>query len=447
VAGFGFILDVLRKRRQFRTREYWSRQRLDDHLRDSLQSLRRYAYDNSRFYQQFHKGLYDAPLEELPVVTKAMMMDRLDELVTDRDIRLQDIKAYMEDEQRPERFLGRYVINATSGSGGQMGVSIFSNSEWATLMASAFARTPLKLSFTHRNKTAQVASTTAFHMSTQGGSTFRSLFMPIMMLPATEPLTSMLEKLNKWQPDTLVLYASIGRILADEQLAGHLSIAPHTVMSGSEVLTDETRRHMVQAWGDRIYNNYAATEGVAAIECEEHRGMHVMEDLAIVENVDRNNRPVPAGVYGDKLLVTILFKYIQPLIRYEIEDRVRFTDELCSCGRPFRLIDSIQGRVQEILSFSSASGGSVSVHPLVFHNIMDTLPVSGWQVVQEVDGLHILLAGVRGVIDDKRLESLLREALASQGAVVPHVEIQRIPSIPQTITGKTSLVKSNVACG
>jgi putative adenylate-forming enzyme len=438
------MLGVLGRRRQFLAREYWSRQRLDDYLADSLQSLRRYVYDNSPFYQQFHRGLYDAPLEELPVLTKSMMMDHFDEVVTDRDIHLQDIRPYMADQHRDERFLGRYVINATSGSSGQMAVSIFSNSEWATLMASAFARTPLKLSFIHRIKTAQVASTTTFHMSTQGGSTFRNLFIPILMLPASEPLPSMVEKLNKWQPDTLVLYASIGRILADEQLSGRLKIAPRIVMSGSEVLTEETRRCMVQAWGDRIYNNYAATEGVAAIECEQHRGMHVMEDLAIMENVDRNNRPVPAGFYGDKLLVTVLFKYTQPLIRYEIEDSVRFTDEACPCGRPFRLIDSIQGRVQEILSLSSASSGSVYVHPLVFHNIMDTLPVSGWQVVQEVNGLHILLAGIRGVIDDKRLESLVQQALVSQGAVLPRVEVQRILSIPQTIAGKTPLVKSNL---
>ena len=447
MAGVGFMLDVLRKRHQFRAREHWSRQRLDDYVRDSVQSLRQHAYVNSPFYQQFHKGLYDAPLENLPVLRKSVMMDHFDELVTDREIRLEEIMAYMKDQERPERFLGRYVINATSGSSGRLGVSIFSGNEWATLMASAFARTPLNLSFTRRIKTAQVASTTTFHMSTQGGSTFRNLFMPILMLPASEPLASMVQKLNTWKPDTLVLYASIGRILADEQLAGRLKIAPRTVMSGSEVLTEETRHRMIQAWGDGIYNNYAATEGVAAIECEQHRGLHVMEDLALVENVDTNNRSVPAGVYGDKLLVTVLFKYTQPLIRYEIEDSVRFTDEPCPCGQPFKLITSIQGRVQEVLSFPGVSGGIVHVHPLVFHNIMDTLPVSGWQVVQEVDGLHILLAGTSGAIDDGQFERLVQQALASQGAVVLNIQVEYVLSIPQTIAGKTPLVKSNLPRG
>ena len=204
----------------------------------------------------------------------------------------------------------------------------------------------------------------------------------------------------------------------------------------------------MDAWGDRIYNNYAATEGLAAIECEEHRGMHVMEDLAIVENVDRNYRQVPPGVYGDKLLVTVLFKYTQPLIRYEIEDSVRFADSACSCGRPFKLIDSIQGRLQEVLRLPAVSlNHYVSVHPLIFHNIMDTLPVSGWQVVQEVDGLHILLAGMHGTIVDDQIKSLVQQALASRGAAVPHVEIEHVLSIPQTIAGKTPLVKSNMPRG
>ncbi len=97
-------------------------------------------------------------------------------------------------------------------------------------------------------------------------------------------------------------------------------------MVGSEVLTEETRRRIVQAWGNQVFNNYAAIEaGGIAIECDQHRGMHVMEDLVIVENVDWNNKPVPPGVFGDKLLVTPLYKRTQPLIRYEIEDSVRFS--------------------------------------------------------------------------------------------------------------------------
>jgi phenylacetate-CoA ligase len=441
-----FMLDVLVKQRQFKAQERWNRQQMEEHQARMLGILRREAYEKSPFYQEFHKGMYDAPLDQLPVLTKAQMMDNFDPLVTDRAVHLEDVKRYMEDQNSNRYFLGRYVINATSGTSGRPAIVLFSRGEWAATMASAFARTPMTLSLIHRTKLAQIASTTTFHMSAQGGTSAQNLLMPSLLLAATEPLDRMVRRLNEWQPDLLIVYASMGRVLAAEQLAGRLAIAPRTVMVGSEVLTAETRRRIVQAWGDRVFDNYAATEaGGIAIECEPHRGMHVMEDLVIVENVDRDNQPVPSGVFGDRLLVTPLYKRTQPLIRYVIEDRVRFSSEPCPCGRPFRLIDAVEGRIQEVLTFPRASGGELAVHPLVFHNILDLLPVSGWQVVQDTDRLRILLAHVHGPVDDRQVESAIRQGLAEQGAVAPTIEVQRLAAITQTVAGKTPLVKSNLS--
>jgi phenylacetate-CoA ligase len=52
---------------------------------------------------------------------------------------------------------------------------------------------------------------------------------------------------------------------------------------------------------------YAATETASiASECTKHR-MHLFEDLGIAEAVDEKNRPVPLGIAGAKVLVTVLF--------------------------------------------------------------------------------------------------------------------------------------------
>lgn len=179
-------------------------------------------------------------------------------------------------------------------------------------------------------------------------------------------------------------------------------------------------------------------------ECSHHKGMHLMEDLSIIEVVDKNNRLVPEGEYGHKLLVTVLGNYTQPLIRYELKDSIRISEEPCSCGRPFKLIDDIQGRVHEVLSFAGINGGDVSIHPILFHNIIDQLPVNGWQMVQESDGLYILLGGVNGQIDEERLVDELKRALAKQNAVIPKIEVKKVAEIPQAASGKTPLVKSNL---
>ncbi len=446
---FQIVLSVLSKMRQFRPRDHWTRQQLESYQADALRSLRDYTYAHSPFYQQFHQGLYDAPLQELPVLTKAIMMEHFDELVTDRTIRLEEVKTHMRTLTGDERFLGRYRVNATSGSSGHPGLFLFNSAEWITVLAS-FARARewggVKLDLTRRVKTATVASTTPFHMSTRVNATAHSWWMPEIRLAASEPLATIVQRLNAWQPEVLIAYASMMRILADEQLAGRLQITPRTVFTSSEVLTEQTRRHIVQAWGELLFNQYAATEsGSLAAECDHHVGMHLMEDLVIFEVVDQDYRPVPPGVYGDKLLISVLFNHTQPLIRYELSDSVRLATNPCPSRRPFALIDEIQGRVEDVLSFPGTAGGVVNVHPLVFSRIMDTIPVSGWQVIQEADGLRVLLSGVRGEFGDEMLADTLRQALAEQGVIAPHVEVQRVESIPKTAAGKAPLIKSNLS--
>ena len=442
------ILSLVAQMRQFHPRDHWTRQQLEAHQADALRSLRDYTYTHSPFYQQFHHGLIAAPLHELPVLTKAMLVEHFDELVTDRAIRLEEVKEHMQNLTGDEHFLGRYWINATSGSSGHPGLFLFNRDEWTTVIAS-FARARewggIKVDPAHRVKTATVASTSPYHMSARVNTTVHSWWMPEIHIAASDPLETIIERLNTWQPEVLIAYASMARILAGEQLAGHLQIRPRAVFTSSEVLTEETRRRIVQAWGERLFNQYAATEcGSLAAECDHHRGMHLMEDLVIVEVVDQDNHPVLPGVYGDKLLITVLFNRTQPLIRYELSDSVRLAVVPCPSGRPFALIDDIQGRVEDVLSFQGVDGGVVNVHPLVFSRIMDILPVNGWQVVQGSDGLHVLLSGVRGEFGDEILADTLRQVLFEQGAIVPHVEVQRVESIPKTAAGKAPLIKSNL---
>jgi len=55
---------------------------LEIHQAGALRDLREFAYSRSRFYQRFHKGLTTRPLHELPVLTKATLMEKFDDLVT-----------------------------------------------------------------------------------------------------------------------------------------------------------------------------------------------------------------------------------------------------------------------------------------------------------------------------------------------------------------------------
>jgi phenylacetate-coenzyme A ligase PaaK-like adenylate-forming protein len=182
--------------------------------------------------------------------------------------------------------------------------------------------------------------------------------------------------------------------------------------------------------------------GTINVACDQ---THLFEDLVITEVVDENNRPVPPGVYGHKVLVTVLFSRTTPLIRYEMSDSVRpASSPNCPCGRLFALIDGIQGREEDVLRFPARSGGQVLVQPIVFHRVMDAVPAGGWQVVQGPEGLTVLLSGVREEFADAALIDSLRRELATQGVMVPPVKVRRVSNIPRTSVGKAPLIKSYV---
>jgi phenylacetate-CoA ligase len=443
------ILELWRRLTRLRERERWTRAQLEAHQAKAVRQLREYAYARSPFYQRFHRGHLDRPLAELPVLTKALVMEHFDELVTDRAVRLEAVREHVARASPERRFLGRYWVCATSGSTGQPGLFLFDRSEWIAMLASfarAHAWAGAKISLTHRMRMAAVASTNPWHLSAQVTATLRGWWMPTLRLDAAQPLETIVQRLNAFQPGMLVAYPSTARVLADEQLAGHLRIAPYLVFTSGEVLTPETRRRIGAAWGRQPFDQYGATEsGNLAAECERHAGLHLMEDLALVEVVDERHRPVPPGAYGEKVLVTVFASRTLPLIRYELSDSLRLARSPCACGLPFILVEDVQGRLEDVLRFPSATGGEVAVHPNTFHHLLDTLPVTGWQVIQEQDGgLTVLLSGAADGMD-ARLAPELRQALVALGALPPPVRIHRVASIPTSAAGKAPLIRSHRA--
>ena len=441
---------LLSEIRKLRKHENWTRAQLEVSQADALRQLREYAYAHSPFYQKFHQGLTDRPLNELPVLTKAMLMENFDELVTDPSIRLEKVREFSSGNADKQRYLDRYLVTATSGSSGHPGFFLFNESEWITVIAS-FARgqewSGAKVNLLRRRRMATVASISPWHMSSQVAVTVKTLSTPSIRIAASSPLENIVQQLNAWQPNLLIAYASMSRILAEEQLAGRLHIAPEKVFTSSEVLTDETRRRVKAAWGDEPFNQYGATETAdIAAEYKVCRRMHVFEDLLLVEVVDQQYRPVPRGEFGSKLLVTTLFSRTQPLIRYEMNDSVRLSAEPCSiCGLPFTFIDGVQGRMEDALSMPGVKGRQLLIQPLVFNRVMDILPVSGWQVVQEADSsLTVLLSGARNGIRDEAVSDAIRKELSSEGAIIPLIKVQHVAEIPKSASGKAPLIKSNI---
>jgi putative adenylate-forming enzyme len=436
------LLAILARRRQLRRHERWDRAEVERHQQHALAALRDHAMTRSRFYQRFHRGLEAAPLAALPVLTKTMVMEHFDELVVDPEVQLTHALAHLErDDER--LYLDRYVLMTTGGSTGRRGDFLADRDEWITHIAS-YARAQqwagVAAGLTHRVRMAVVSSRVPSHASARVGTTAHSRFVPTLRLDATEPLSDNLERLDEFQPDCLVGYASMIHVLAAEQLAGRLHIRPRAVMSASEVLTAETRARAEGAWGSTPYDVYAATEtaGIAS-ECARRR-KHLYEDLVILEPVDEHHRPVPPGTAGASVLVTVLFSRTQPLIRYEMSDRLALSSHHCGCGIGFALLDRVEGRAEDIVDLPARGGGTVAVHPNVFHRALELVSAAAWQVVIGSDGVRVLLERPEGA-DLAAIGRAVAAGLARQGVDELDVRAEAVDAIPRTALGKAPLVR------
>ena len=121
---------------------------------------------------------------------------------------------------------------------------------------------------------------------------------------------------------------------------------------GAEPWTNEMRHQIEDQLGIKAYDIYGLTEVIGpgvGFECCEQSGMHINEDLFIVEVSDPDTGEVlPAGSKGE-LVFTSITKEAFPLLRYRTRDICMLNYEPCSCGRTHVKMCKPMGRSDDML--------------------------------------------------------------------------------------------------
>lgn len=162
-----------------------------------------------------------------------------------------------------------------------------------------------------------------------------------------EKLEEYCEQLRRFRPAYLYGYVSmIAELAAYVRRRGCIPLPGlRSVITTSEVLTQENRALIEEAFGCRVFNEYGCGEvGSIAHECE-HGSMHLMSDNLIVE-ID-SSREWQDGV--GEIIVTDLHNYAMPLIRYKVGDLGTMCAEQCTCGRGLHRIEKVHGRAYDFI--------------------------------------------------------------------------------------------------
>ena len=412
-------------------RDAWSRHRVLELQRARLDALIAHAVERSPYYRDaFGRGPFR--LEELPTLPKATLVEEFDRIVTDPRIALADLERHAQGPDPGAPFLDRYRAFSTSGTSGLRALIVYSEHEfryWVGASLRVFARGGI----TPQTRLVALGAPNPLHITRQLFASFRSGREGTPELSVLTPLDEIVDALDAYQPEAIVCYASIAALLAQEQLAGRLRIAPRIVAVSSEVLTDEARRWIHEAWSVQATEVYASTEVLyIASSTPPHRELDVFDDLVVVEVVDEENRPVPAGSPGYRLLVTNLVNRTQPLIRYELSDSVTLSDRTDPSRLPFGRIACVDGRSDDVLRILAPGGGDVCVHPYRLREPFAALGgVRQYQIVQHPAGLRalVVLDGTAGPDTCERVRASLLRALRNAGATPPPVEVVAVERI------------------
>jgi phenylacetate-coenzyme A ligase PaaK-like adenylate-forming protein len=427
----------------------WSRDRLLSYQRTRLRKVLEHAVSSSPYYREVmgRDALDpDLRLEDLPTLSKATLMDRFDRVVTNPRLRLSDVEAHAGGADPGAPFAREFHVFTTSGTTGGRGVFPQTRSEFAQWVAACW-RVLARFDVRSGARAIGVGAPTPLHISQKLFRALGGFGIERPALIATLPTPALVAALNDDQPEVLMSQVSVVGMLATEQLEGRLAIRPRRVMVSGEVLSEDMRWRIAEAWGTDPIEVYASTETlIMAGESPERVGLHVSDDLVILEVVDERNRPLPPGVPGYKVLVTSLVNRALPLIRYEIGDTVTLASGPDPSGRPYQRIGRVDGRNDDVLRFPAVGGDEAVVLPHRLRAPFAQLPdVVQYQIVREPRRLSIRLvlrAGASAETPD-RVRAGIRAALEEAGAMPPPIEVEQVAAIEREPgSAKVKLIKS-----
>jgi len=229
--------------------------------------------------------------------------------------------------------------------------------------------------------------------------------------------------LNRFRPKFLRGYASsiftLACFIRDRNL--DLRFRPQAVFTTAEKLLDGQRSRIEEVFQTTLFDNYGLNDGgVSAYECEEHRGMHIDMERAILEVIDDNGESLKDK--PGRIIATSLYNYAFPFIRYDTGDIGVLSQSQCSCGRGLSMLKEIVGRTTDVLDVNGRKIGSP-----VLTVLFGKLNIEQYQIVQESNA-SITCRIVKGEAYSWDDEKFIRKSLISHlGAI--NIEFEYVPAI------------------
>jgi phenylacetate-CoA ligase len=257
-----------------------------------------------------------------------------------------------------------------------------------------------------------------------------------------ERVPQYLARLNRYRPEVIVAYGlslyAFARALAERGLKPY---SPRSIIVGAEKIHPFQRALIEQVFGAPVFETYGSREVMLmGAECAKHEGMHLTMENLLIEILDDDGRPTPAGREGN-VVVTDLYNYGMPFIRYANGDRAVAGWGTCSCGRGLPTLKEVVGRRTDMVHTPDGRHISGVFFP---HLLKDFPAIRRFLVVQDRPDhleLRMVVAPAWSETDRCQLERCVRQMIGPQMGL----DLRTVGEIPLTPGGKQPVVLN--VCG
>ena len=255
-----------------------------------------------------------------------------------------------------------------------------------------------------------------------------------------ETMQQYINIINSFKPKFLYGYASSIYFFAQWIEENNIKIhQPLGVFTTAERLYPNMKEKIGTVFSYNVYDTYGLNDGgVSAYECPEHCGLHIDTERGIMEVTDDDGNQLDTG--EGEILATSLYNFAMPFIRYDTGDLGHIVDDVCSCGRGYKLLKEVVGRSVDVLITPEGK----NVHGWFFLYIFweHCKGIKEYQVVQEKLDKVVIKIVPDEDFDETQLDKI-REIVRERSEGW-NVEFKFVDKIERTGAGKYKFIINNI---
>lgn len=320
--------------------QWWSKEKLEEYQMNEIIKILNHSYENVPYYRRVFDERGFKPnhiqdfndLKKIPYLTKEIIQNNLNDLIA-------------------ENYNKKNLICINTGGSTGIPMNFYEDKkisdarEWA-FTATLWSRIGYKTN--KKNKCVILRG----HIPKNKLYEYKGKDLILSSFNLTnENISLYLDIIKEFDPDFIQSYPSSISIISDYIIENKLNFKLKklkAIICASENIYDFQRSNIEQAFKVRVYSFYGHSEHACmGGECEKSNYYHLQSEYGFTELINEDGEDVKGEDEVGEIVATGFNNYVMPFIRYKTCDMAVNTNEICSCGRNYKLIKKVEGRKQD----------------------------------------------------------------------------------------------------